>query len=247
LGKKEMREDGEWLERTKLLVGGENLSKIGKSHVMVAGLGGVGSWCAEMLARAGVGEMTIIDGDIIHPSNRNRQLPALKSTEGMPKAEVMTERLKAINPDIVLHSSDQFYTGDDFKELLKQPFDFVVDAIDSLSPKVFLIITAMEQKHRLISSMGAGGKMNPEKVQISDISKSYQCKLARMVRKRLTKFGIKGGFDVVFSPEPVPKSAIVDIEGERNKKTTVGTISYMPAIFGMLAASKVIREIVEHR
>ncbi|WP_232526599.1 tRNA threonylcarbamoyladenosine dehydratase [Marinilabilia rubra] len=235
----------EWLERTELLIGEEKVKKLNGAHVLVAGLGGVGSWCAEMLARAGVGEMTIIDGDVVQPSNRNRQLPALEHTEGHTKTSIMVDRLKAINPEIVLHAFDHFHTGEDFRALLQKPVDYVVDAIDSLSPKVFLILAAMENNRPLISSMGAGGKMNPEKIEIVDISKSYHCNLARMVRKRLTKFDIKKGFDVVFSPEPVHKSAIVQTEGERNKKTTVGTISYMPAIFGMMAASKVIRELVK--
>jgi tRNA A37 threonylcarbamoyladenosine dehydratase len=233
----------EWLKRTEQLIGKANLKRLNEAHVMIAGLGGVGSWCAEMLVRAGVGELTIIDGDVVHASNRNRQLPALESTEGMPKTHVMVERLKAINPHVVLHPRNFFHTGEDFEALLQQPYDYVVDAIDSLSPKVLLIVAAMHHNHRLISSMGAGGKLNPEKVEISDISKSYHCKLARMVRKRLTKFDIKKGFDVVFSSEPVQKSAIIPTRGERNKITTVGTISYMPAIFGMMAASKVIREL----
>lgn len=233
----------DWLERTELLIGKENVAKLNQSHVLVAGMGGVGSWCAEMLVRAGIGELTIIDGDVVQPSNRNRQLPALESTQGMPKTEVMTERLKAINPDVVIHPRHFFHTGEDFEELLQQTFDYVVDAIDSLSPKVLLIAAAMQHNRRLISSMGAGGKLNPEKAEITDISKSYHCKLARMVRKRLTKFNIKTGFDVVFSPEPVHKSAVVPTEGEHNKITTVGTISYMPALFGLLAASKVIREL----
>ena len=233
----------EWLERTELLIGKENVEKLSQAHVLVAGMGGVGSWCAEMLVRAGVGELTIIDGDVVQPSNRNRQLPALESTQGMPKTEVMEERLKAVNPEVIIHSRGFFHTGEDFEELLQKPFDYVVDAIDSLTPKVLLIVAATQNSRRLISSMGAGGKLNPEKVEIADISKSYHCKLARMVRKRLTKFSIKTGFDVVFSPEPVHKSSVVPTEGERNKVTTVGTISYMPALFGLMAASKVIREL----
>ena len=235
----------EWLERTELIIGKDNLKKLEQSHVLVAGLGGVGSWCAEMLARSGIGQLTLLDGDVVVPSNRNRQLPALVSTQGIAKTEVMAARLRDINPDIILHLLPHFHTGDDFNVLMNQSFDYVVDAIDSLHPKVSLIVAAMRQKHRLISSMGAGGKINPDKVQIADISRSYQCKLARMVRKRLTKFNIKKGFDVVFSPEPVPKSAVVFTQAERNKKTTVGTISYMPALFGLMAASKVIRDLTE--
>ncbi len=235
----------EWLERTELLLGEKKLIKLKSAHVLVAGLGGVGSWCAEMLARAGIGEITLIDGDSVHPSNRNRQLPALLSTEGLPKTQVMVQRLRDINPEIVLHPLDKFHCGEDFGILLENPFDYVVDAIDSLSPKVFLLLTALQRNYPIISSMGAGGKINPEKIELTDISKSYHCNLARMVRKRLAKFNIRKGFDVVFSPEPVHKSAVIQTTGEQNKKTTVGTISYMPAIFGMMAASKVIRELVK--
>ncbi|MFW5890169.1 MAG: tRNA threonylcarbamoyladenosine dehydratase [Marinilabiliaceae bacterium] len=233
----------DWLERTELLIGKEKLEKLNKAHVMVAGLGGVGSWCAEMLARAGVGKLTIIDGDTVHPTNRNRQLQALKTTEGMPKSELMEQRLMAVNPGIEIRAIDQFLTGEDFEEMLLEPFDYVVDAIDTLSPKVFLIRAALNNNLPLICSMGAGGKLDPAQVRITDISKSYQCTLARMVRKRLTKLGIKEGVEVIFSPEPVDPAVIVHTENEQNKKTTVGTISYMPAIFGMMAASRVIRSL----
>ncbi|MGM0376506.1 MAG: tRNA threonylcarbamoyladenosine dehydratase [Bacteroidota bacterium] len=234
----------DWLERTELLIGKEKLEKLNNAHVLVAGLGGVGSWCTEMLARAGIGKLTIIDGDTVHSTNRNRQLQALKSTEGIPKSELMERRLKEINPAIELHAIDKFFTGYDFDELLlREPFDYVVDAIDTLTPKVFLIKAALNNNLPLISSMGAGGKQDPALVRITDISKSYHCTLARMVRKRLSRLDIKEGFEVVFSPEPVDPAVILHIEDEQNKKTTVGTISYMPAIFGMMAASKVIREL----
>ncbi|MFW5753722.1 MAG: tRNA threonylcarbamoyladenosine dehydratase [Marinilabiliaceae bacterium] len=233
----------DWLERTELLIGKEKLEKLNKAHVMVAGLGGVGSWCAEMLARAGIGKLTIIDGDTVHPTNRNRQLQALKTTEGMSKSELMEQRLMAVNPGIEIRAIDQFLTGEDFEEMLLEPFDYVVDAIDTLSPKVFLIRAALNNNLPFICSMGAGGKLDPAQIRITDISNSYQCTLARMVRKRLTKLGIKEGVEVIFSPEPVDPAVIVHTENEQNKKTTVGTISYMPAIFGMMAASRVIRSL----
>lgn len=231
----------EWSSRTELLLDQEGFERLQKSHVLVVGLGGVGAYAAEMLVRAGVGEITIVDGDVVQPSNRNRQLAALCSTQLKSKVEVMTQRLLDINPDLIIHPKHLFLTGPDMPDLLATPFDYVVDAIDSLAPKVFLIVHTIKAKYRLISSMGAGGKLDPSKVTITDVSHSYHCKLARMIRKRLTKFNIKTGFDVVFSPEPVKKEHVIFVEGERNKKTTVGTISYMPALFGIMAASRVIR------
>ncbi|MDR2927576.1 MAG: tRNA threonylcarbamoyladenosine dehydratase [Cytophagaceae bacterium] len=230
----------EWQSRTELLLGKEKTERLYASHVLVAGLGGVGAYAAEMLVRAGVGELTIVDGDTIKPSNRNRQLLALESTEGKLKVEVMANRLMNINPNLILHSVNKFMTGEDMPQLMETRFDYVIDAIDTLSPKVFLIINTLQKNYPLISSMGAGGKMLPSKIEIVDISESYQCKLARMIRKRLNKFNIKTGFDVVFSSEPVNKESVLFIDDERNKKTTTGTISYMPAMFGLMAASKVI-------
>lgn len=233
-----------WLERTELLLGNEKVLKLKQAHVLVAGLGGVGSYVAEQLVRSGIGRLTIVDGDVVQSSNRNRQLPALVSTLGQRKATVMATRLLDINPELDLTVVDQFMMGKDFETLLEQPFDYVVDAIDSLSPKVFLIVHTLHRNYRLISSMGAGGKLDPSLVHITDISKTYNCKLSRMVRKRLGKFGVKKGFPVVFSSEMVDPEAVVFTENERNKKTTTGTISYLPAIFGLYAASHVIREII---
>ena len=235
----------DWLERTELLLGSEKLRKLNEAHVLVAGLGGVGSYVAEQLVRSGIGRLTIVDGDVVQSSNRNRQLPALTSTLGLSKAAVTAGRLRDINPELQLTVVDHFMMGKDFETLLEQPFDFVVDAIDSLSPKVILIVHTIQHHYPLISSMGAGGKIDPALVQITDIARTYNCKLSRMVRKRLGKFGIKGGFPVVFSSEMVDPETVVFTENERNKKTTVGTISYLPAIFGLYAASHVIRQIIE--
>lgn len=233
-----------WTERTELLIGKEKLAKLKSSHVLVVGLGGVGSYVAEQLTRSGIGILTIIDGDIVQSSNRNRQLPALVSTTGQKKAAVVSRRLLDINPDLHLTVIDQFMMGKDFEVLLQEKFDYVVDAIDSLSPKVFLIVHTVQRGYPIISSMGAGGKLDPSLVQITDISKSYNCKLARVVRKRLGKFDIKKGVPVVFSSEEVDPSVVVLTENERNKKSTTGTMSYLPAIFGLYAASHVIRELI---
>ncbi|MDD4394763.1 MAG: tRNA threonylcarbamoyladenosine dehydratase [Bacteroidales bacterium] len=234
----------DWQQRTRLLMGEVNLQKLQSMHVLVVGLGGVGAYAAEELCRAGIGEMTIIDADIVEDTNRNRQLLALTSTIGKRKTDVMAERLLDINPEIKLHKIAEFIRDERTVEILKQShYDYVVDAIDSLSPKVFLIYHALQQNLKIVSAMGAGGKTDPTLVQIADIKKSYQCRLAHAIRKRLHKMGIHSGFQVVFSPEIVQnESVIIDSEPEKNKLSTVGTISYMPAIFGCMAASVVIRD-----
>ncbi len=232
-----------WEARTELLIGANNIEKLHNSSVLVAGLGGVGAYAAENICRAGVGKMTIVDGDKVTPANRNRQLLALKSTEGLRKAEIMGKRLLDINPSLQLTVIDDFIRDEKIQRLMSEKYDYVVDAIDTLSPKLFFIIEALKTKVRLVSSMGAGGKTNPGLVKISDIDDSYGCRLAYFIRKRLHKQGIRTGFKVVFSPEPVKKDAILHISHEQNKNSTVGTISYMPAIFGCFCASVVIRDI----
>jgi tRNA A37 threonylcarbamoyladenosine dehydratase len=234
-----------WLERTELLIGAEKIEKLKNSHVLVVGLGGVGAYAAEQICRAGVGEITIVDGDAIHLTNLNRQLPALMSSLGLPKAEYMGKRLLDINPELKLHIIQEYIRDDRIQEVIAQPYDYVVDAIDTLSPKIFLIHDCVKYGHRVVSSMGAGGKLDPSLIEVADISESRICPLARILRKRLSRLGIKSGFKVVFSSEPVPDEVMVPCEGEPNKKTTVGTISYMPPIFGCFIASVVIRDLVE--
>ncbi|OGV39606.1 MAG: tRNA threonylcarbamoyladenosine dehydratase [Lentisphaerae bacterium GWF2_45_14] len=235
----------EWQERTALLVGNEALEKLASSHVIVVGLGGVGAYAAEQLCRAGVGKLTIVDGDKIDTSNRNRQLPALVSTLGKRKAYIVAGRLKDINPDVDLIVIDEFIKDDRMKDILAVRYDYVVDAIDTLSPKVFLVRISLENGLRVVSSMGSGGKLDPEKIRVADISESYNCRLARAMRKRLHRMNINTGFKVVFSPEDVPDSAVLSPDEEmENQKSTVGTISYMPAIFGCMCASIVIRDII---
>lgn len=233
-----------WLERTELLFGKEKLEKLKQANVLVVGLGGVGAYAAEQLCRAGIGKMTIVDGDVVEESNRNRQLPALVSTKGLPKAEILAQRFKDINPEIELTIVNDFIRDERTIELLKsQPFDYVVDAIDTLSPKVFLVYHALQMGLKVVSSMGAGGKTDPSKIELTDISKSYNCKLAKMMRKRLSRLGVKKGLKVVFSSEEIDENA-VKLEESRNKKSTVGTISYMPPMFGCFIASAVIRDLV---
>jgi len=232
-----------WLARTEMLIGKEKLVELNLSNVLVVGLGGVGSWAAEMICRAGVGSMTIVDGDTVHPSNRNRQLPALKSTEGKQKTDVMAARLKDINPDIKLTVISEYLRDERMVEILDRGFDFVVDAIDTLSPKIFLIYHSMQRKYPLVSSMGAGGKFDPSSITVSDISKTTNCSLARILRKRLHRLGIREGFTSVYSPEEIDKRKVVPTSGEVNKASVVGTLSYMPAAFGIACASVVIREL----
>lgn len=233
-----------WLERTELLLGTDQVKKIGTKHVLVVGLGGVGAYAAEQICRAGVGKMTIADGDTIHLTNINRQLPALNSTVGLPKAGYLGKRLLDINPNLKLHIVQEYLRDEGIKEILSQPYDYVVDAIDTLSPKIFLIHDAYRAGYRIVSSMGSGGKIDPTKVQIADISESHSCPLARILRKRLHRLGIREGIKVVYSPEGVPENATKPCEGEPNKKTTVGTISYMPPVFGCFIASAVIRDLL---
>jgi len=234
----------DWQSRTELLIGKVALLKLKRAHVLVLGLGGVGAYTAEMLCRAGVGKLTIADGDKVQPSNTNRQLIALESTLGGEKAEVMAHRLRDINPAVELEVIADFLREEKMNILLETPFDYVVDAIDTLSPKVFLILKALGKGYPIVSSMGAGGKLDPLQVTVTDISKSYNCRLAHSLRKQLHRSGVRKGFKVVFSPETVSKDSVKLVENEENKRSTVGTISYMPAIFGCVMASVVIREII---
>ncbi len=227
-----------------MLLGPEVLEKMKRSNVLVAGLGGVGSWAAEMICRAGVGTMTIIDGDIITDANRNRQLPALTSTTGRKKAEVMGERLLDINPELHLRVITEFIRDQRMIDILEEEhYDYVVDAIDTLSPKVFLVYHSLRLKLPVVSSMGAGGKYDPTAIRVADISETNFCNLARMLRKKLHKLGVHEGFLAVYSPEVVDKSLIVRGSDESNKASSVGTMSYMPAAFGITCASVVIREL----
>lgn len=234
----------DWLDRTRLLVGDRNIEKLKNSHILVVGLGGVGAYAAEMLCRAGIGKMTIVDGDQVELTNLNRQLPGLISNIGKEKAEVMAARLKDINPDVELTVINEYIHDERMIEILETKYDYVVDAIDTLSPKVYLIYHCLQNGLRVVSSMGAGGKMNPELIKSCDISKSFNCNLARMLRKRLTRLGIKKGVKVVFSPEDVPDEAIRVEEGQ-NKKSTVGTISYMPPLFGCHIAAVIIGDLFD--
>jgi len=233
-----------WMGRTQVLLGEQKLEKLVNSHVLVVGLGGVGGIAAEMIARTGVGKMTIVDADTVDPTNRNRQIPALHSTEGKIKAEVLAERLLDINPELELTVIPEYLKDTRTDEILNgTKFDYALDCIDTLAPKVFFIKACMDRNIPLVSSMGAGSKVDPTQIQVVDISETHSCKLARYVRKYLHKLGVRSGFKAVFSAEQKMVEAQVVLTEGKNKKSFVGTISYMPAVFGCTVASVAIRDL----
>ena len=234
-----------WQERSRMLIGDDMLGKFADSTVAVIGVGGVGGYAAEMIVRAGIGHLIILDSDDVAESNKNRQLLALDSTIGRPKCEVLSERLKDINPELDLTVIQDYFEPEKADELLGgRKIDFLVDAIDTLSPKLALIKYCMDNGIPLVSSMGAGAKFDATKVRLADVSKSYNCPLAYIVRKRLRHMGISKGFKVVFSEELPDRDSIVPCQ-DRNKKSQVGTISYIPAVFGCVCAQAAIRHIME--
>ena len=234
----------DWKQRTRLLLGEEKMERLQQAHVLVVGLGGVGAYAAEMICRAGVGRMTIVDADTVQPTNINRQLPALHSTMGREKAEVLAERFKDINPDIQLTVLPVFLKDDNIPELLDAArYDFIVDAIDTLAPKCYLIAEALKRHIKIVSSMGAGAKSDITQIRFADIWDTYHCGLSKAVRKRLQKLGIKRKLPVVFSTEQADPKAVLLTEDEQNKKSTCGTVSYMPAVFGCYLAEYVIKRL----
>lgn len=235
-----------WLERTELLIKSDGLEKLQKSNILVIGLGGVGSFAAEFLARAGIGKMTIVDGDTVDITNINRQLPALHSTIGKHKVEVVAERLRDINPDLDLRPVNAFLNPENMKEILDdQKFDYILDCIDSVTPKITLITEAKKRKVKIVSAMGAGGKTDPSKVLVRDISKTNNCFLAKQVRKRLKKTNINKGIRCVFSTEIQNEESLKMTDGTNFKRSFYGTISYIPAIFGLYAAAEVINYLMK--
>lgn len=233
-----------WLERTELLIKKEGLNKLKKAHVLVVGMGGVGSFAAEFIVRAGVGAMTIVDGDIVDITNKNRQLPALTSTIGKSKVEIMAHRLMDINPELKLSVVNEFISPERAFEIVDNSYDYVVDCIDSITPKVNLILACKRKRVKVVSSMGAGGKTNPALVKVSDIHNTRDCYLAKTVRKRLAKEGIQKGVKAIFSTELQDEESLKLVENQDYKKSFYGTISYMPAIFGLYAASEVINYLI---
>ena len=235
-----------WLERTAMLVGEEALMKLRNARVAIVGTGGVGAYAAEMLTRAGVGNLIIIDSDLVSLSNKNRQLLALDSTIGCKKVDVLRNRLLDINSELNIESYDYYLDEENIPTILEElgRIDYLVDAIDTLAPKIKLIQTCVETGIKHVSSMGAGAKYDISSIRIKDLSKSFNCPLAYILRKKLRKLGINKGFKVVFSEELPDRSAIVEVEGERNKKSQVGTISYIPAVFGCACAQAAIEYLI---
>lgn len=236
----------QWLERTQLLIKEKGLDKLQNAKVLIVGLGGVGSFAAEFIARAGVGNMTVVDGDVVDITNVNRQLPALHTTVGQNKVDVVSKRLLEINPKLNLKPINEFLNPERMAEILdEEKPSYVLDCIDSVTPKITLIKEARKRKIKIISAMGAGGKMDPSKVMVRDISKTRNCFLAKQVRKRLKKEHINKGFRCVFSTELQDENSLKMTDGENFKRSFYGTISYMPAIFGLYAASEVINHLLK--
>lgn len=241
-----MQENG-WQQRTEILIGKEGVKTLSGARVAVIGLGGVGAYAAEMLCRAGVGSIVLLDSDAVSLTNKNRQLLAADSTIGRSKCEVMSSRLKDINGEVVLTEINEYLEPDNVEKLLGGlQIDFLVDAIDTLSPKIALIKYCRERGIPHVSSMGAGAKYDATAVRLADISMSYNCPLAYILRKKLRKEGISKGFDVVFSEELPQKEAIIPVE-ERNKKSMTGTVSYLPAVFGCVCAQAAIEYLIKKR
>lgn len=237
----------DWKERTSMLIGEEGLQRLSVSRVAVIGVGGVGGYAAEMVVRAGVGHLIIMDSDNVSVTNKNRQLLALDSTVGRPKCDVLRERLLDINPQLdIIVLKEYLEVGSADEVLGKYRIDFLIDAIDTLSPKMSLIKYCMDRGIPLVSSMGAGAKTDATKVRLADISKSFNCPLAALVRKRLRRMGIKKGFQAVFSEELPKKEAITECD-DRNKKSLVGTVSYIPAVFGCVCAQAALQSLLSVR
>lgn len=233
-----------WQERAQLLFKTEGLNKLKNANVLVVGLGGVGSFAAEFLVRAGVGNITIVDGDVVDITNINRQLPALHSTIGMPKVTIVGDRLMDINPELNLVRVEEFLSPERAMEIVSEEFDYVLDCIDSITPKLNLIIAAKRKRVKIISSMGAGGKMEASKVKVSDISKSENCFLAKTMKRRLKEVKIDK-LKVVFSSEIQDESSLKLTDGNNFKKSFYGTNSWMPGLFGLYAAETVVKYILE--
>ena len=231
-----------WLQRGTLLLGEEKQERLAQAHLLIVGLGGVGSWAAEMLCRAGAGAMTIIDADVVDVTNINRQMPALASTVGQPKCDVVAERLRAINPDVRITVKQMFITPENIPALLDEGgFDFVVDAIDTLDPKGALIRGCWERNIKIISSMGAGAKCNLADIRCGDLWKSEHCTLAKNVRRLLRDARGKHKLPVIFSAEEPRRDAIRP--NPQGGKPIIGSLAYFTATFGCYIAEYVIKNI----
>jgi len=233
-----------WQERAALLFKKEGLENLKNANVLVVGVGGVGSFAAEFLARAGVGSLTIVDGDVVDITNINRQLPALHSTVGKTKIDVVGDRLMDINPELNLTRVQEFLSPERAFEIVEEKYDYVLDCIDSVTPKLNLIIGAKRKRVKIISSMGAGGKMEAAKVKVADITNTVNCMFAKTIRRRLKEYKIDK-LKVVFSSEIQDESSLKMTDGSNYKKSFYGTNSYMPGLFGLYMAETVIRYLIK--
>lgn len=233
----------EWTERAELLFKKEGLTKLQNANVLIVGMGGVGSFAAEFIARAGVGNMTIVDGDVVDITNINRQLPALHSTIGLPKVKIVGDRLMDINPELKLTRIEEFLSPERAFEIVTEDYDYVVDCIDSITPKLNLIIAAKRKRVKIISSMGAGGKMDVAKVKVADINSTTNCFLAKTIRRRLKEFKIDK-LKVVFSSEIQDATSLKMTDGKNYKKSFYGTNSWMPGLFGLYTAETVVKHLL---
>ena len=221
------------------------MARIRSAHVLVVGTGGVGAYAAEMLCRAGVGLLTLVDADTVSPSNINRQLPALHSTLGRSKVSVLAERFRDINPDVQLTLREEYLTPESVDALLDAaPYAYVIDAIDTIQPKVALLAACIRRRQPVIASMGAGAKTDITAIQYADLWQTYHCGLSKSVRNGLARAGLRGRkLPVVFCTQQADRNALLTVEGERNKKTTAGTVSFMPATFGNYLAAWVLNHL----
>ncbi len=234
---------GNWLERTELLLGEEKLQRLKNAHVLIVGLGGIGSFAGEFIARSGIGTMTIIDGDVFDKTNKNRQLTALDSTIDKNKAIVLAERIKDIDPTIKVNVVEEFVLPERVWKLLEEfKPDYVMDCIDSVTPKIEWIKACLRLNIKIISHLGAGGKLDPSKVQIAKLENANSCKLGRYIRKRLRREGINfKRVKAVFSSEVQIKESLKMTNGLNYKRSFYGTVSYMPGLFGLYGAAEVIK------
>ncbi|MCK5903053.1 MAG: tRNA threonylcarbamoyladenosine dehydratase [Cocleimonas sp.] len=236
-------------ERTQLLIGEENLYFLRHKHLLIAGIGGVGSFVVEALVRAGIGKVTLVDHDVVSKSNINRQLVALHSTIGQPKVEVMRQRALDINPSLQITIIDAFIKEDNINTvLLNTAFDYVIDCIDSISSKVALVVACQQQQVPIISSMGAGGRIKTDKIYLSTLDKTSICPLARMMRQRMRKAGGNLNYPVIFSTE-IPKKGTahrpIDEDASAHPRSVNGTLSYLPSLFGLHLAGHVIQHFLK--
>ncbi|HEY0046541.1 MAG TPA: tRNA threonylcarbamoyladenosine dehydratase [Flavobacterium sp.] len=234
-----------WKERTALLFRDEGMEKLKNANVLIVGVGGVGSFAAEFIVRAGVGKVTIVDGDTVDITNINRQMPALHSTVGMSKVDVVGDRLLDINPELQLTRVKEFLSPERAFEIVTDEYNYVMDCIDSVTPKINLITAAKRKRVKIISSMGAGGKMEAAKVKVADISNTENCFLAKTIKKRLKEEKIDKGVRVVYSSEIQDERSLKITDGKNYKKSFYGTNSYMPGLFGLYAAETVIRHLLK--